>query len=419
MNVLFVTHDSLLSPILHRQGLPHIRELVKKGVTFTILSFEKRRWNEEEIESITKLGAMLKDQGIDWHMLRYTKFPFLPTGALDILWGLIYSSLLVLTKRIRIVHARSYVPAAIGLVLKRFLKVKFIFDLRGLFADEYITVGNWTTKNIFYRLTKKLEKWCILGADINVVTSEPFKDYLKGLPYVKEAGRDLAIETIPNCVDTDRFTLDLLQRDRKRKELGMSDKLILVYTGALLKWHSFQEMVDFFFHLKVRCEKAYFWIITYDDSTVVGDYLKGKGLKEIDFSLFSAAPDEVAPYLMMADVGISFIQPTFTQRIATPIKFAEYLASGLPVVINSGIGGTDSIVRDDNLGVVIDRFDSASYTDAVEELLSLLAEGEPLKRRCRQAAKGSLSLASAVDKYYTVYQKLCSQVGDDRSDPHE
>jgi len=381
-------------------------------MSFTILSFEKRGWNEEEKRRIAKIKTMLKDQGIDWRILRYVKLPFLPTGAIDILSGFIYSSLLVLVKRIRVVHARSYVPAAIGLLLKKLLRVEFIFDLKGLFADEYAAVGNWSTKGIFYRLTKIMEKLCILSADINVVVSEPFKDYIKGLPYVKNARRDVPVEMIPNCVDVDRFTLNPVERDRKRRESNLSGRLLLVYTGSLVKWQLPEEMVDIFCRLKSRSEDACFWIITYDDPSNIGDYLKMKGLRDQDFSLFSAPPDEVASYVMMGDVGISFGQPTFTRQVATfPIKFAEYLASGLPVVINSGIGGIDNIVSDYNLGVVIDKFEADNYVNAVEKLIVLLGEGEPLKKRCRRVAEELLSLNTAVDKYYRIYRRLCDRSG--------
>jgi glycosyltransferase involved in cell wall biosynthesis len=411
MKALFITHQSLLNPILHSQGLPHIRELVKRGVNFTILSFEKRRWNEEEKIRIYKVGTMLKDQGIDWRILRYTKIPFLPTGAIDILTGFLYSSLLVLVKRIRIVHTRSYVPAAVGLLLKKLIGIKFIFDLRGLFADEYAAVGNWSPKGIFYRLTKIMERWCILSADVNVVVSEPFKDYIKGLSYVKNA-RGVPVEMIPNCVDLDRFVLSPSERDRKRREHGLSDRLLLIYTGSLLKWQLPEEMVDFFCLLKRRSEDACFWIITYDDPSTIRSYLKMKGLGVQDYSLFSSSPEEVSSYVMMGDVGISFGQQTFTRQVATfPTKFAEYLASGLPVVINSGIGGTDKIVKDYNLGVVIDRFDSDSYVNAADRLLALLGEGEPLKKRCRQVAEEFLSLNSAVNKYHSLYQRLCGRSG--------
>jgi len=95
--------------------------------------------------------------GIDWHWLRYHKSPSLPATSYDVLAGIRYGSRLVRDKQIEMVHARSYIPAAIALRLKRRFGVKMIFDVRGLMADEYFDAGHWRKESTPYRITKAME----------------------------------------------------------------------------------------------------------------------------------------------------------------------------------------------------------------------------------------------------------------------
>src|SRR5205085_11687182 len=46
-----------------------------------------------------------------------------------------------------VVHCRSYLPALVGLHLKRRRGVPFLFDMRGFWADERVDGGVWKLTN--------------------------------------------------------------------------------------------------------------------------------------------------------------------------------------------------------------------------------------------------------------------------------
>ena len=106
----------------------------------------------------------------------------------------------------------------------------------------------------------------------------------------------------------------------------------------------------------------------------------------------SIEPQRVSDYLNTADVGIFFIKPCFSKIASCPTKFAEYLACGLPVVINSRIGDTDDVVRDNKIGVVVEKFDIEGYEKAIIGIKKLLREGNVLRQRCRDVAERCFSL---------------------------
>jgi glycosyltransferase involved in cell wall biosynthesis len=111
-------------------------------------------------------------------------------------------------------------------------------------------------------------------------------------------------------------------------------------------------------------------------------------------------------YIKLADAGIFFIKPCFSKRFSCPTKFAEYLACGLPLVINAGIGDTDKIVKDHNLGVVIDKFNKESYLLHTYQLLELIKERKIVSDRCKKAAGEKFSLDIGVSRYFDAYRSL-------------
>jgi glycosyltransferase involved in cell wall biosynthesis len=110
-------------------------------------------------------------------------------------------------------------------------------------------------------------------------------------------------------------------------------------------------------------------------------------------------------YISVADAGVFFINP-YKKIGSSPIKMGEFLASGIPVVINPGVGDTEELVLDNKVGVVIRQFDRGCYIDAARELVEIKKGGQALISRCRAAAEKHLSLELAADKYAKIYALL-------------
>src|ERR1044071_1096892 len=69
--VLFISYNGMLDPLGQSQVLPYLRELARKGVRFTLLSFERAKAFEPQgISECEQLREKLKTQRIEWHWLR-------------------------------------------------------------------------------------------------------------------------------------------------------------------------------------------------------------------------------------------------------------------------------------------------------------------------------------------------------------
>src|SRR5262245_39572749 len=164
MRVLFISYNGMLDPLGQSQVIPYLKELSRRGHSFTLLSFERAAAlsNQEEMK---RLQADLQQSQIEWHWLRYHQTPSLPATSYDVLAGVRYAIKLVRDHQIEAVHARSHVPALIGLRLKRRFGLKLIFDVRGLLADEYVDANHWRRDSLVYRLTKLTERRLFQNAD--------------------------------------------------------------------------------------------------------------------------------------------------------------------------------------------------------------------------------------------------------------
>ena len=70
---------------------------------------------------------------------------------------------------IDIIHARSMIPATMGLILKKIHGVKLLFDIRGFAIDEKVDSGRLQKSSLLYGILKKLDNYLYKASD-HIVT---------------------------------------------------------------------------------------------------------------------------------------------------------------------------------------------------------------------------------------------------------
>ena len=199
--VLFLSYDGLLEPLGQSQVLAY-QERLAAIVDVDVMSFEKRRdWSDDGARSA--LARRLRAAGIRWHPRRYHKRPSAPATAYDIAVGIVSGLWIALRHRVRIVHARSYVPAVVALALRWMTGARFIFDMRGFWADERVDGGLWRSDSKIFRVAKWFERRFLLHADHVVSLTSAAAREIATFPYLQ--GRVPPISVIPTCADLGRF----------------------------------------------------------------------------------------------------------------------------------------------------------------------------------------------------------------------
>src|SRR5262249_19973276 len=146
------------------------------------------------------------------------------------------------------VHARSYLPAAVSDVIASIApRAKLLFDCRGMLGDEYIDNGQWTHERLEYRLLKRFERRVFKRAEGVVVLTRALHEWLTEQSML---GDETHVEVVPCCVDLGRFSPNEASRAEARSELGIGDRIALLYSGSLGSWYLEDEMARYAAHVR-------------------------------------------------------------------------------------------------------------------------------------------------------------------------
>lgn len=397
--VLYISYDGALEPVGESQVLPYLRGLAERGSSITLISFEKPEdWRSDRFLS---RQSELAAQGIKWVPLKYHKRPTVLATSFDIAVCFIRGLWLIRRDRVEFVHARSYVAALVAWLLKKVARARFLFDMRGFWADERVEGGLWPAGGFLYRLTKRLERRFLRDADEIVSLTERGREAIGEM-----ISSPQPVTVIPTCVDLTRFTGPATQ-DRRAPLDGAPDRdgsPVFVYTGSLGTWYPLTELLHFVEEASALHPGARLLLVSRSIDKA-RKALSASSLPAGTVELATAAHADVPDFLARATVGVAFYKPGFGRRGTSPIKIAEYLAMGLPVVVNDEVGDSPAILRGHRVGVVISQFSRDAYRQALQEL-ECLRRDPTLPSRCRQVAETVFSLETGTARYWAIYRRL-------------
>jgi glycosyltransferase involved in cell wall biosynthesis len=404
--VLFISYNGMLDPLGQSQVIPYLKELSRAGIQFTLLSFERPdAYTREGIERCEELRRELATSGLDWHWLRYHKSPSLPATCYDVWAGIRYGSRLVRSRQIEMVHARSHIPAAIALRLKRRFGVKMIFDVRGLMAEEYADAGHWRKNSLPYRITKTVEGRALAAADGVVTLTERIWPVMNQWDSLRN--HCVAHEVVPCCADLELFSFSQEDRLRRRAELGLEDRFVVVYSGSIDGWYLTESMADFFVTIRKQRHDAHFLWLTPSRHERVHELMRERGVGESDYTVLAIAPRDMPSYLSTGDAGLAFIKPCFSKLASSPTKYAEYLGCGLPLIINEGVGDSDALITREKVGALIHDFDEHEYARSVAVIEGFAGYPEQTRRRAREIAERLFDVRGVgVQRYGRLYENV-------------
>jgi glycosyltransferase involved in cell wall biosynthesis len=218
------------------------------------------------------------------------------------------------------------------------------------------------------------------------------------------------VEVIPCCVDIGRFTgLRMDDRSATRRELRVEQRRVLVYVGSFGGWYLTDEMIEFFAAARDFDANTFVMVLTQRDVEKAAEKMRLAGFSDDDFLVKSIPPDALPQYLNAADAGVSFIKRCYSKQASSPTKNAEYLAAGLPIVANTGIGDVDKLISEKGVGVLIDKMDRDAYAEAMRGLDELGDVGD----RCRETARREFDLVTVGGaRYLRLYHALLNDGGE-------
>lgn len=314
-----------------------------------------------------------------------------------------------------IAHCRGPDAAALAIEARRVRpNLRVLFDMRGLRYAEHLQIYGCrdlasAPPHVVEKATRirELERCAAVEADAVICVSQAMADQLVSefeIPAEK-------VRVVWNHLLASEYEEALQNRDATRESLGMSEQFVMSYCGSFEAWQPADVCLDAFLSVRQHAPDARLLVLTRHVSAVQ-DSLMRKGVSDQDVIVRSVPHYEVPRYLAAADVGIIprglSNGPHLADRVCAPVKFAEYLASGTPVMMSEGIGDYSELTSAEQVGVVLPEDSNTAMQSALlrEFLDAYRAEPQAWRSRCLRVAESHLDSGVHLRKVADLYSEL-------------
>ena len=230
--------------------------------------------------------------------------------------------------------------------------------------------------SLLHRSLLKLERLCLQESSAVVSLTQAAVGYLQE-QYPRElAGQRIAV--IPTCADLHRFQL---------VEPASTAPLLIGCIGTVLSGWFLIDWLRAFFNAVARVDpSARFELISRDPPEGIFSALHPEASWADRLRVQSANPAEMPAIVQRHTASVMFYAGGATSELGrSPTRMAEVLGCGRPVVINSGVGDVEQVIRQQGVGVLATGATSVEMDACVAELLTLLKGPDwALPQYCRK-----------------------------------
>ena len=381
--------------------------LVKKGIRVDIFASDynlsKRKFLRlNEIEFVkTEIN-----EGINWYWLR--TFPYkinnwkrylnLLSFCLSFLSFNLYKLITSLKSSflpdLIIGSSPQIISSFCGLMLAKFFKKPFIFEVRDLWPQVLVDLGGIDKNNILIRILSLIEYLLYKNSDCVVVLAKGAKDY------VKKRGAE-NIFWLPNGPDLEKFKY--VNHSNLNKTFTEENPFIIIYAGAHGKANDLENVIN-----SAKLLQGYpIKILMIGDGPEKKDLiLKAKNLKNIVFK--KPISKKLMPKILSSSnaILISLRNVKLFQYGISPNKLYDAYALGKPV-ISTLKGSVNDEIKKNNLGLVCNPGEPNSLAKIIKKMYELPNnERKKMGLNGRNLAETIYSRDIINNRYFDLIQKI-------------
>lgn len=295
-----------------------------------------------------------------------------------------------------IVHCRSYHAAWAALKVRtRYnFNYKIIFDARGLWPEEISLKKEFSEESKNYKFLKSIESELLCKCDFIIGVSDTM------VQHYKELGAK-NVECVYLSADIAKLKNIIVKENREYIHFG--------YIGGLADntWHKPLELLSLYKEIRKEVKNSKLFIITTSNHNDIRNIFSE--ISEDELVLTSTKTvDELKLVLNNLDFGLmSYFKPLNKRDIllanmVLAVKTAEYIAAGLPMIVNKMCGGASSIIDKYNMGI---SYDPNSFEEINENnITSFVKDGKNIERS--DIAEKLFDYKSNALKYKSLYDRL-------------
>ncbi len=217
------------------------------------------------------------------------------------------------------------------------VKSKIIIDLHGALEEgiEYQTGVLLIKAYVRYYLKRHMFKSISSNAHGFLVVSNELRDHYSNLIPEKNFDKNFyKIRCGVNEVISNEVRLKW--RQDIRQKLGIKDNTtIFVYSGYRAEWQCIEEIIKNFKIIDTLRNNVFFLMLTKTDESF--DELLKESFPKANYYAGLVSHNQIFEYLSACDVGMLIRDDNFTNRVAFPNKFSDYINAGLSIVISPSL----------------------------------------------------------------------------------
>lgn len=392
---IYLTRNGLLEPLGQSQVMAYLRGL-SEGYRITLITYEKAG-DRADGARMAAMRAECERLGIRWLPQHFRAQPKVIAPALSMLRMVWLLRRETRGTKARLIHARSYIPAAVALIVSRITGVPFIFDMRALWPEELITAGRLKRGSWLHRAIVGAERACLAHAGAVVSLTEAAVHHLARVYPEAMTGQKIAV--IPTCADLGRFV---------PAQAPPATRVIGCLGTVLSGWFRLDWLASFLTVVAARDPEVRFELTTLDDPEAVRAALDPDGTLGARLAIAGSPPDKVQEVLQRQTASVMFFTDGLSKLGSSPTRMGEILGCGMPVLANDGVGDVAAIIRKHRVGVLAESAAPEAMAQAWDGLLALLAEPD-IAARCRAAAEEVFSLEAGTRAYAALYRELAGE----------
>lgn len=243
----------------------------------------------------------------------------------------------------------------IGLFLKMIHpKSKFIFEVRDLWPDAAIEMGELTNR-IMIKFSYKLENSLYRNADHIVAVTKSFKQEI-----IKKGFAENKISVIRNGSDLSFKNVKV--SEKLRMQFNKANNFIVIYAGNL---GIAQNLITLLKAAeKLLNDNILFILIgTGVEESLLKKYAKEHNLNNVEFT-GEIPKKDVSQFMSLADFGIIPLKNINVFRRTIPSKLFDYMSANLPVLL--GVKGEAEEILDESKAGI--SFEPDNVDDLVEKI---------------------------------------------------
>ncbi len=392
--MIFLMVENLSNNVIRSQVLIPLMEISQEfGVPVDLLAMERKPvW--DETNGLQHLYAELAAHKIRLHVAVHHGRRH-PRTYLNLLGMLLTLLLLLLKNRQQVIFARNFHAAFTALPFRFIFPQSYLaLDIRGAFVHELVLKGVVQANSSLHRLLLWMEAQSFRHADYILGVSGKLVDYAHS-----KLTHPVKTDVIPCCVSPHFFEFDAARVQTLRNELGLSDKFVVVYIGSLSSWNLLEPMLDLYEIIRGIVPNSHFLFLTRSVAEATAVF-EQKGWT--DFTVTAVEHAEAKNYIAVADLALLLREDNMVNRVASPVKFGEYLACGVPVCVTPAVGDLSELVAEHQVGYVVDLHSQFLQNSVAELTAQIQFDRDGYQRRCQLLSRRYFSRKT----YYPVYQTI-------------